>query len=280
MNTLLRWASGVALAVLFALRTSAAPPPNDNFTNLIVLSGNFVRFSGTLAEATIEQDEMQHSYFANGDRSVWFRWTATDPFPVTIYVERSSTVVGYPDTDGVAVFPHDGPITRFLDFWPWGPTPTLTLSTAKVHADLSFVPTPGRDYYIQVIGKSSATFDLVLIATNAPVIVTQPQSLTANSGASVLFAVMPAGTVWPGHVRPLSYQWKFNEVDLPGGNAAILGITNVTAAQAGDYMVVITNQTGSVTSQVAHLTVSDVEVRPLLRITDGSSPNRVGLSIE
>jgi len=281
MNCLSRLAFGGVLCVLFPLSTPGTPPANDNLTNLTVLTGNFVRFTGTLVDATIEPDEMQqYSFSHSGDRSVWWRWTATDPSPVTIYVERSYTPVDPPDTAGIAVIGHDGPIAHFVDFSSWGQAPTLTLRTAKVHADLSFVPVPGRDYYIQALGGCNATFDLVLVATNAPVIVTQPQSVTANSGASVLFAVMPAGNVVLAHLRPFGYQWKFNGVDLPEGNAAILGITNVTAAQAGDYVVVITNQTGSVTSQVAHLTVSDLEARPLLRITDGSSPTGIGLSIE
>ena len=53
--------------------------------------------------------------------------------------------------------------------------------------------------------------------------------------------------------QPLAYQWLRNGINLPGANAATLRIANVSAADAVDYRVVITNQYGAVTSSIASL---------------------------
>src|SRR5258708_5235118 len=59
-------------------------PPNDNFADRIVLSGNFITFSGTLAGATVESEEPDLYYSA--DHSVWWSWTAQESAAVTIDV--------------------------------------------------------------------------------------------------------------------------------------------------------------------------------------------------
>ncbi|MDB6022818.1 MAG: Immunoglobulin I-set domain protein, partial [Pedosphaera sp.] len=88
-----------------------------------------------------------------------------------------------------------------------------------------------------------------------PVIGTQPQSEALYAGRTASFAVMASGDV------PLSYQWRTNGVNLAvGGNvtnvtSSALVITNVTAANAANYDVVVVNLAGSITSSVATLTV-------------------------
>ena len=54
---------------------------------------------------------------------------------------------------------------------------------------------------------------------------------------------------------PLSYQWKFNGVDLPGATSALLTLTNVASNQSGNYTVTIANTAGPVTSEPGHLLV-------------------------
>jgi phospholipase/lecithinase/hemolysin len=68
--------------------------------------------------------------------------------------------------------------------------------------------------------------------------------------ADVTFRVTALGD------RPLSYQWHFNNADLAGMTNSSLTITNVQRANAGDYNVTVTNLSGSVTSQVASLTIT------------------------
>ena len=63
------------------------------------------------------------------------------------------------------------------------------------------------------------------------------------------FSVLAAGTA------PLFYQWRFNGTPLAGQTGTILTLANVQSPNAGNYVVVVTNAFGSVTSAVATLTV-------------------------
>ena len=73
--------------------------------------------------------------------------------------------------------------------------------------------------------------------------------LSASPGADVFLTVTASG---PG---PLGYQWRFSQRDLRGETGTSLEFTNLDLTNAGDYTVVVTNSSGSVTSQVARLTV-------------------------
>jgi hypothetical protein len=83
----------------------------------------------------------------------------------------------------------------------------------------------------------------------APSLVAQPQSQAVVIGAEALFSVVAEGT------PPLNYQWKFNGADIPGAVAASLALINVQPLQAGNYTVVVQNNAGAATSQVARLEV-------------------------
>lgn len=91
---------------------------------------------------------------------------------------------------------------------------------------------------------------LFLCSPSAPVIATQPLSRTNIVGVAAAFSV--CAVVAP----PLSYQWRFDEVPLPGAINTALVISNVQTSQAGPYTVVTTNSLGAATSQVAWLTVT------------------------
>jgi hypothetical protein len=82
-----------------------------------------------------------------------------------------------------------------------------------------------------------------------PVITQQPQSRIVPPGANVPFTVTATGA------NPLSYQWWFNNNALPGATNASHTVTNAQITDAGNYVVVITNSYGSITSDVAVLTV-------------------------
>ncbi|MHC1763563.1 MAG: FG-GAP-like repeat-containing protein [Verrucomicrobiia bacterium] len=81
-----------------------------------------------------------------------------------------------------------------------------------------------------------------------------PTNTTVSVGATANFSAMASSTL------PLTYQWRFKEVAMdvvanPSAAARILSLTNVTLAHAGAYDVVVTDSSGSVTSQAATLTV-------------------------
>ena len=69
------------------------------------------------------------------------------------------------------------------------------------------------------------------------------------AGTSVNFSVTAGGTA------PLSYQWQFNNIGLSGGTDTSLTLINAQPTNSGSYSVVVNNSEGSVTSDVAVLTV-------------------------
>ena len=92
-------------------------------------------------------------------------------------------------------------------------------------------------------------FRSVLPPSGLPTIAAQPQSQTSQVGTNVTFTVDADGAT------PLNYQWQFNGQNLAGQTAASLSLNNVQFANAGGYLVIVTNTYGSVTSAVAQLTV-------------------------
>jgi len=85
----------------------------------------------------------------------------------------------------------------------------------------------------------------------SPSIFFQPLSQTRYAGSDVTFSVGAAGSL------PLSWQWNFNKTAILDATNSSLGLSGVATNQAGDYYVVVTNSMGSITSQVAVLTVVD-----------------------
>jgi len=91
------------------------------------------------------------------------------------------------------------------------------------------------------------------------------------SVAPVAFIVQPTNRVtWPGGSAsfaasvigeaPISYQWQFNGIDLPGAVSNLLVLTNVQRTQFGKYGVLVSNRFGSVASTNADLSFSQVAV--------------------
>ncbi|MEO6183713.1 MAG: immunoglobulin domain-containing protein, partial [Verrucomicrobiota bacterium] len=83
-------------------------------------------------------------------------------------------------------------------------------------------------------------------ATNvAAQILTQPQSQFVVQGSNTTLSVIASGT------SPLTYQWRFNGMDLAGATQSSLARNNVQPANSGNYQVVVSNGFGVATSQVA-----------------------------
>lgn len=78
----------------------------------------------------------------------------------------------------------------------------------------------------------------------------QPRSVTGAAGQTITFSVGAAGT------GRLTYQWQFNGSAIAGATGARLMLTNITAASAGNYTVVVTDALGAITSSAATLSLS------------------------
>ncbi|WP_237421220.1 choice-of-anchor tandem repeat GloVer-containing protein [Flavobacterium sp. Sd200] len=58
------------------------------------------------------------------------------------------------------------------------------------------------------------------------------------------------------NTNAINYQWKKNEQDVIGQTTGVLNLTNLQASDAGDYTCLMTNECGTTTTMVLHLTVS------------------------
>lgn len=122
-------------------------------------------------------------------------------------------------------------------------TPPLTLDDHPTFYRVAYFNASGGGF------TDVATVSVVAQLT-PPSIVAQPGSLNVNVGGTAVFAATVAGS------GPLSYQWRRNGVDIAGANAPLLTLSNVTAANDGNYALVVTNRVGSVTSEPAALVVT------------------------
>jgi len=81
-------------------------------------------------------------------------------------------------------------------------------------------------------------------------IVSQPTNTMVMVNDTAVFNVVAFGN------QPLSYQWNFNGTNLFWATNATLVLSNVVTSQAGNYSVVVSEPSISVTSSVAVLTVN------------------------
>ena len=107
---------------------------------------------------------------------------------------------------------------------------------------------------LSVGGTSPNEFiDLNITYSTPPATITQsPTNLTVLEGSTASFSVTVTGA------GPITYQWTFNSVVIPGATASNLTLTGVTTNQGGTYLARVTNPGGTVNSQPAILTVIPV----------------------
>ncbi|HTI69978.1 MAG TPA: LamG-like jellyroll fold domain-containing protein [Candidatus Limnocylindria bacterium] len=127
--------------------------------------------------------------------------------------------------------------------------PEATTGTyVKAHAALS----DSGSYSVKVSNAygtvSSQTVGVNVIQLVTPTISQNPLGRTLYPGASYTFSVTASGGL-------LKYQWKQGTNALQGATSPTLTLSNIASTNAGDYTVVVSNTAGTVTSEVATLTV-------------------------
>jgi hypothetical protein len=103
---------------------------------------------------------------------------------------------------------------------------------------------------------------------HAPAVTNTPFALTVPAGTNATFSVNAFGN------GPLGYQWLLNLTNsLPRATNASLTLTNVQTTNAGAYYVRVTDAFGSVTNQIATLTVNRPPVPgPVSTVTGQAIP--------
>jgi len=139
-----------------------------------------------------------------------------------------------------------------------------------VEADSFILRTEEKSYHgafisgFQIVPRTSAI---------PPAIASQPVSSAVYAGRTVHFSASATGS------PPLTYQWQKNGTNLSdGGNISgattgTLTIGNATAADAGNYTLVVTNSGSTATSNVAALSIAAAPVpgsHAALLLTDGA----------
>jgi sugar lactone lactonase YvrE len=122
--------------------------------------------------------------------------------------------------------------------------PTLTLANVSTSA--------AGDYQVIIVGPYGSVTSSVasLTVLFPPSIISQPANVAVAVGGAAKFTVAATGT------PPLSYAWYFNGFNpVQAGTNSALSLANVSLTMGGYYTVVITNLFGSVTGDVATLSV-------------------------
>ncbi|WP_162520886.1 immunoglobulin domain-containing protein [Pseudaquabacterium pictum] len=109
-----------------------------------------------------------------------------------------------------------------------------------------------RATYTTVAGTATSDAASIQVTTGQapPVFTAQPAAATVSAGSAVLFATAVGGA------QPMSYQWLFNGVRIPGANGPLLTLHSVNAANAGLYQLEVSNVEATVRSTAARLTVT------------------------
>ena len=251
-------------------------PLNDDFTNRFVLTGTSVVSEGTLKGSTLMPYEQPSacafSSTGHAPGSVWWSWVAPGTGPVILQLRDIkqnfggvATIAVINPVDGFTNFPLQGdPVTNVLCF---------AFESVISGAWATFNASAGRTYYIQAAGGTEASFKLSLVMTNAPMLYSEPADLTVTAGQSALFTVRAAG------IKPMSFQWWFNGTNLLSSIGPSLALTNLTAADAGGYSVVVTDSMGVCTSRTALLNVTLSDSSPHLSVGWGTHSNTLSFSV-
>ena len=196
----------------------------------------------------------------NGIAYVRCQLTASESFPEPQYLARTGGDT-YPygscayincslGTHIPAVGWHDGGMTVFsnLRFWEYGSVALDGVTPIDTSSRASFS--------LQLNATQAAA---VVNVTNwfggwlpqlAPYISSQPTNLSVNLGQPAAFSTTGQGIPAP------AYRWLKNGSPLANATNATLNIASALGSDAANYSVIVSNSTGSVTSDIAALTVN------------------------
>lgn len=220
---------------------------NDDFANRTPILPQFQSIRGSNIGATRQSGEPAHLGSAVGG-SVWWSWVASANGPVTIDTIGS----GFDTVLSVYIGSSLDELELVVD--------NDDIGGGSNKSRVRFQAQAGIEYQLAVEGYASkiGAISLNILqesdVAGAPQVTQQPRSQTrfqngAGGGTNVSFNVVVIGSL------PLTYQWQRDGENLPGATRPVLTVTNATAANAGSYRVVVANDSGSVTSAPAVLSI-------------------------
>jgi hypothetical protein len=127
---------------------------------------------------------------------------------------------------------------------------------------ISGIPTAAGDFPVTITayedangGGHSLTFTITfhIKATSTPTVITaDPANAALHPGDTLSLTVTATGTA------PFTYKWQKDTVDIPGATTATYAVTNVTTAEAGNYVAIVTGAGGTATSNPANVTITPI----------------------
>ena len=168
----------------------------------------------------------------------------------TIYQMDSTVIRGNSTDPGNPLGPFQAPIIAFSWNLPGNQLPyTYSMDDPSQLQTIVTSPTAGAGAGVLTWAKTN--WLMTAYPPSAPVIVSDPQSLTVTAGDGATFVVVAGGS------PVLTYQWYFNTTTvLANATNATLTLTNLQSTNAGTYSVIVSNSAGSATSLLATLTVT------------------------
>jgi hypothetical protein len=123
---------------------------------------------------------------------------------------------------------------------------------------ITIIVEPGAGHFV-LYGPGAAEISGLQMANvsetySPPFISSEPADQTVLLGTTATFSVVADGAM------PLAYQWFYNNTDILGATNSSYRVTNALPANAGDYLVILSNSYGSVTSAAAALTVINFSI--------------------
>ena len=146
-------------------------------------------------------------------------------------------------------------------------------ATSVRFAGLRGVAVGGPGNRLYVADQYAGNIRVGQIETGPLQILQHPPNAAVKPGWPAQFSV------YAGGAEPITYQWRKGGLNIAGATEAVLKFSSAQIADAGKYDVVVKNTAGTITSNAATLTVSDVlpmgvaiTTQPsAVRVTVGSS---------
>ena len=140
----------------------------------------------------------------------------------------------------------DGTTTTLGSFQSLGDMASFTFSTRLSRWLFHYEGTAQFGGSDETLGSAKALFTT---DPGFPVILREPQDTRTYPGSNTTLIVQATGTA------PLTYQWRFNGVDIDGATSDAYTLVNAQVADAGNYSVRVENASGSIVSATAALAV-------------------------
>jgi hypothetical protein len=105
------------------------------------------------------------------------------------------------------------------------------------------------------------------IMTDKPVVTMSPKTIpVAGPGDTLTLSAYAIG------VPPLTSQWRWNGISIPGATNLSYGISNVSLSSGGNFDLVVSNSYGVVTSKVSTVSVDRLSQVPVSNLVFDSNP--------